>query len=330
MWPEEIEAAVTGLSDRLGERPFAIDLVFPAGMPETEDLDELRRLVPRGHWDYVDELRKRYDVPALTQPSRRFPRTGPMTERQFEVALASPAPIMAIGLGFTAEVVRRIHDSDKIAIALVGSVRQAVRAAGAGFDMVVAQGADAAAHTGRVGTFSLVPAVQQVVPMTPVLAAGGISSGAQMAAALALGAGGFWVGTAWLLAPESSSSPILQQKLLAASTDDTVVTRSNTGKPQRHVRTKWSDEWEAPQAPPPLPMPLQDVLVGELLDQINEHQIEPLVHYPAGQGIGLLDQVLPVADRINQFESQLARALDDLSAYRQTRPTSGMSEAPPV
>ena len=162
----------------------------------------------------------------------------------------------------------------------------------------MAQGAEAGAHTGTIGTFTLVPQIVDSTGDLPVLAAGGVATGRHIAAALAMGAAGVWMGTTWLTTAEHAAHlhPKLMPKLLAATSADTVITRSESGKTFRQIRSAWSDEWEADEAPPPLRMPYQDVLVGDLLGAIDEHGVEPLLHSGAGQGIGYATEVRPVAD----------------------------------
>ena len=179
--------------------------------------------------------------------------------------------------------------------------------------MIVAQGAEAGAHTGTVGTFTLVPQIVDACGDIPVLAAGGVATGRHVAAALALGAQGVWAGTIWLTTEEHTShmAPALVDKLLAASSADTVITRSNSGKTFRQIRTSWSDEWAAEGAPAPLKMPYQDVLVGDLLGAISEHEVAPLLHSGAGQGIGYATEVQPVA-------AVMERLVADAEAARST------------
>jgi NAD(P)H-dependent flavin oxidoreductase YrpB (nitropropane dioxygenase family) len=167
-----------------------------------------------------------------------------------------------------------------------------------GVDIIVAQGAEAGAHTGTIGTFSLVPQIVDACGDIPVLAAGGVATGRHMAAALAMGAQGVWAGTIWLTTTEHAGhmQPALVEKLLNATSADTVITRSESGKTFRQIRSAWSDEWEAENAPTPLKMPYQDVLVGDLLGAIDEHGVEPLLHSGAGQGIGYARTVRPVAE----------------------------------
>jgi NAD(P)H-dependent flavin oxidoreductase YrpB (nitropropane dioxygenase family) len=200
-------------------------------------------------------------------------------------------------------------------LALIGAPHHIGRARAAGVEILVAQGYDAGAHTGPIGTFSLVPKIVDEAGSIPVLAAGGVATGRHIAAALAMGAQGVWLGTAWLLTEEHQSHlhPVNIQKLKQAGLGDTVITRSESGKTFRQIRTAWSAEWESENAPQPLKMPYQDVLVGDLLGAIEEHDIEPLIHSGAGQSIGYFDTVKPVAEVMEDLVKQTRDALQGLS-----------------
>jgi NAD(P)H-dependent flavin oxidoreductase YrpB (nitropropane dioxygenase family) len=154
-------------------------------------------------------------------------------------------------------LIERAHSHNAVVAALVGTAEHARRQKAAGVDLIVAQGTEAGGHTGTVSTMVLVPEVVREVAPTPVLAAGGIVTGRQMAAAIALGADGVWCGSVWLTTPEAETDPAVQKKMLAASASDTVRSRSLTGKPARMLRSAWTEEWDEPTAPEPLPMPLQ-------------------------------------------------------------------------
>lgn len=178
----------------------------------------------------------------------------------------------------------------------------------------MAQGYDAGAHTGTIGTFSLVPQIVDIAGDVPVLAAGGVATGRHVHAALAMGAQGVLLGTAWLTTSEHAMHDVLRRKLLAAGSDDTVISRADIGKTLRQIRTDWSQEWAAPGAPTPLRMPYQDILVGDLLGAIDEHAIEPLMHTPAGQSIADFNEVRNVAEVmqgiVDEARTSMAHLLD--------------------
>ena len=201
-----------------------------------------------------------------------------------------------------AELTEQAHARGIVVAALVGTVEHARRQQAAGVDLIVAQGTEAGGHTGTVATMVLVPEVVRAVAPTPVLAAGGIVTGAQMAAAIALGAQGVWCGSVWLTTQEAETDPAVQQKMLAASSSDTVRSRSLTGKPARMLRSAWTDEWESEAAPAALQMPLQTLLTAGAQQRIRRSSARPgsgaqqLATYFVGQGVGLLDRVRPARE----------------------------------
>jgi NAD(P)H-dependent flavin oxidoreductase YrpB (nitropropane dioxygenase family) len=311
--PDEIEENLARIASAVEGRPFGIDLVIPAGMPERNNREEVERLLPDAHRAFVDGLWDKYQVPrdGLAGARSRFVRSEESARRQVDVVLASDASVFALGVGSPLDVIAAAKDRGKTIVSLVGQPRHAERALAAGTDILVAQGADAGAHTGPIGTFSLVPQVAAMADV-PVLAAGGVATGRHVAAALALGAVGVWVGTAWLLTEEAHLGDIEARQLETARSADTVITRSDSGKTLRVVRSAWTDEWEAEDAPVPLQMPLQDILVGDILGSIARNEVEELVHHPAGQGIAWFNERTTVADVMSGLVDEASEVLAGL------------------
>ena len=315
-FPHEIREELAELRERLGDLPFGVDLVLPPGMPEHNSREAIEAEIPDGHRAFVQDLIERYKVPPASEPGMRtrFIRSKEIEEEQLQAVMESDVDLFACGIGAPPEAIAEAHRRDKRTLALVGSPHHVRRARQAGVDLVVAQGYDAGAHTGPIGTYSLVPQVVEAAGDVPVLAAGGVATGAHIAAAFAMGAVGVWLGTAWLLAEEHQAHlhPVNREKLIAAGSADTVITRSESGKTFRQVRTAWSQEWEAEKAPKPLGMPMQDVLVGDLLGAIEEHDIEPLIHSGAGQSVAYFNEVRPVADIMEQLVDDTERAVSNM------------------
>jgi NAD(P)H-dependent flavin oxidoreductase YrpB (nitropropane dioxygenase family) len=299
-FPHEIRDELAELRRLVGDRPFGVDLVLPDGMPEHNSREAIEAHIPDEHRAFVAGLIDKYQVPEPSGPGMRtrFIRSAEIEAAQLEAVMASDVDLFACGIGAPRAAVDRAKELGKVTAALIGSPRHVRRALDSGVDIIVAQGAEAGAHTGTIGTFTLVPQPVDAVGDIPVLAAGGVATGRHIAAALAMGAAGVWMGTTWLTTTEHAAHlhPKLLPKLLAATSADTVITRSESGKTFRQIRTAWSDEWQAESAPEPLKMPYQDVLVGDLLGAIDEHGVEPLLHSGAGQGIGYATEVRPVAD----------------------------------
>ncbi|MCA3180840.1 MAG: nitronate monooxygenase [Burkholderiaceae bacterium] len=312
--PQEIRDELAQLRELAGDAPIGVNLVLPPGMPEDDDPGAIERELPERHKAFVRGLYDKYRVPPPKRRGMRtrFLRSNEVARAQMDAVVESDVELVACGIGAPADFVERCKRRGKRIVALCGSPKHARRALDAGADLLVAQGHDSAAHTGPIGTFSLVPQVVEVAGRVPVLAAGGVMTGRHVAAGLALGAQGAWTGSLWLASEEYAIHPILLRKLIAAGSDDTVVTRSESGKTFRQLRSAWSDEWAAPEAPRPLAMPYQDVLVGDLLGAIDDHEIEPLMHYAVGQGVAWIRERRTVAELYAALVEETWAALDAL------------------
>ena len=318
MFPEEIESALAEIRERVGSRPFGVDLVLPQNMPERNNREDIEAEIPDGHRAFVDHLYEKYQVPRDGQagPRSRFVRSNEVARRQADVVLNSDVDIFAMGIGSPPEFIAAAKDAGKRVLALVGNPKHAARALKQGAEILVAQGHDSGAHTGPIGTFSLVPQITEMAGDVPVLAAGGVATGKHIVAAMAMGAVGVWVGTAWLVTKEAHTSGKLLPKLLAAKSDDTVITRSKSGKTNRQLRTAYTDEWEAEDAPTPLKMPYQDILVGDLLGAIDRYEVEPLLGSGLGQGIAWFNEQTTVDDVMRKFVEEARQSLDSLNTLR--------------
>lgn len=316
----EIREELAWIRKQVGSRPFGVDLVIPGKIPEKNDRAAQEKLVPQGHRDFVEGLARKYDVPEPTRPGMRtrFIRSTEIIAAQVDAMAEADVDMVALGIGSPPEVVARMKRSGKLTVALVGQEKHAGRALEAGADILVAQGYDAGAHTGPIGTFSLVPRIVDLAGDVPVLAAGGVATGRHIAAALALGAQGVWVGTAFLLTEENAPhlSPGQIESLIRSGAADTVITRAESGKTFRQTKSAWSEEWAAKDAPEPLGHPLHDVLVGDFLGAIKEHDIKPLAHSGAGQGVAWFDRIRPVREVLRRFSDEAEAAIRGLSDQR--------------
>lgn len=324
--PQRLQSELTWIEEQTGGKPYGVDLLLPPKYVGAEqggiDAERTTELLPEEHRAFVDDLLTRYGIPAPTEAPRR-PSGGLNIspkgyEPLLEVAFAHDIRLIASALGSPpADLVERAHDHDVLVAALAGTTRHARRHAAAGVDLIVAQGTEAGGHTGEVATMVLVPEVVDAVRPVPVLAAGGIARGSQVAAALALGAEGVWCGSVWLTTEEAETAPVVKEKFLAASSSDTVRSRSMTGKPARMLRTAWTDEWDRPDSPDPLGMPLQTALITESQVRINQAAGHPgarareLSTYFVGQVVGSLDRVRPtravVLEMVEEFIATVGR-----------------------
>ncbi len=302
--PEQLEIELAWIEDELQGAPYGVDVLIPAQYVGIEkgglDRGEVDELIPAEHRRFVDDLLARYQVPDLPEgeePARgiaSWSHTG--AAPLVDIALAHDIALIANALGPAPPgLIEAAHARDVVVAGLTGKVQHAQRQEAAGVDLIVAQGYEAGGHTGEIGTMVLIPDVVDAVS-TPVLAAGGIASGRQMAAAMALGAAGVWTGSVWLTTEEAETHPVVKQKFLEASASDTLRSRSQTGKPARQLRSAWTDEWSDPANPDPLPMPLHGVLIAEAQQRINRaaatsEGAAKLANYFVGQVVGRMNKV---------------------------------------
>ncbi|MDP4508496.1 NAD(P)H-dependent flavin oxidoreductase [Nonomuraea turcica] len=327
--PEQLDTELTWIDERVGGRPYGVDVLVP-GKIDDSALDRRAHLldfIPDRHRDFVTHLLAKYGVSAPAQPltavadelGRRVTAAG--ATGLIDVALKHPIGLIASALGPPPEeMVAKARQAGVPVAALVGTVEHARRQVAAGADLIVAQGTEAGGHTGEIATMVLVPQVVDAVAPVPVLAAGGIASGRQMAAAMALGADGVWCGSVWLTTEEAETAPAVKRKMLAASSLDTVRSRSRTGKPARQLKSAWTEEWDSgPESPGPLGMPLQILLSEGAMARIGAaaEKGEPgavdLVNYYVGQVVGQLDQVKPAREVVYDMISEFGEAVERLA-----------------
>ncbi|WP_432157359.1 NAD(P)H-dependent flavin oxidoreductase [Streptomyces sp. bgisy153] len=316
--PDDLKRDLDWLDAHTGGRPYGLDVVMPAKKVEGVTEADVEAMIPETHRAFVRDTLARYGVPDLPDGEASGWRiTGWMEQvarTQLDVAFDHPIALLANALGSPpADVIARAHDQGVLVAALAGSARHAVKHVRAGIDIVVAQGYEAGGHTGDIASMVLTPEVVTAVAPLPVLAAGGIGSGEQAAAALALGAQGVWLGSVWLTTAEAElTSPALTRKLFAAGSGDTVRSRALTGKPARQLRTEWTDAWDDPAGPGTLPMPLQGLLVADALSRIQRYEVEPLLGTPVGQIVGRMNEVRDVQAVVDDLTRGFERAVDRL------------------
>jgi NAD(P)H-dependent flavin oxidoreductase YrpB (nitropropane dioxygenase family) len=304
--PEQLEIELNWIDEHVDGKPYGVDVVMPAKYAGAGELDpermgeQLKEMIPQQHRDWVNQLLAEHDVPELSEEDRSEGLLGWVHEKgreQVQIALEHPIKLLANALGSPPkDVVDLAHEHGVKVAALCGSVQQAERHVNQGVDIVVAQGGEAGGHTGDVASLVLWPDVVDAVAPAPVLAAGGIGTGRQIAAALALGCEGVWTGSIWLTTAEADTGSMAMEKLLAAGARDTVRSRSWTGKPARMLRTEWTEAWEREDSPGTLPMPLQFMLINDAMRRINKFNVKELTTMPVGQIVGRMNTVRPVRD----------------------------------
>ncbi|MCM2415882.1 nitronate monooxygenase family protein [Streptomyces sp. RKAG290] len=317
--PDDLARDLDWMQEHTDGRPYGLDVVMPAKKVEGVSEADVEAMIPAGHRQFVQETLAKHGVPGLAAGEASGWRiTGWMEEvarNQLDVAFGYPIGLLANALGSPpADVIARAHDQDVLVAALAGSARHARHHADAGIDVVVAQGYEAGGHTGEIASMVLVPDVVDAVGPLPVLAAGGIGSGEQIAAGLALGAQGVWLGSLWLTTEEADlHSRALTAKLLAAGSGDTVRSRALTGKPARQLRTEWTDAWDDPSGPGTLPMPLQGLLVAEAVSRIQKYETGALLGTPVGQIVGRMNTERSVQAVFDDLTRGFERAVDRIN-----------------
>jgi NAD(P)H-dependent flavin oxidoreductase YrpB (nitropropane dioxygenase family) len=331
--PEELEIELAWIDDHVDGKPYGVDLVMPANYVgkggKQPDEHELRAMIPQEHWDYVDSILAEFNIPQLPDDYNERARAAGLgvddqATRAVEVALTHPIKLLVNALGPPPkEVVDTAHSHGVLVAALVGSRRHAEKQVEIGVDVIVAQGTEAGGHTGDISTMVLVPEVVDAVgPDIPVLAAGGIGTGRQMAAGLALGAQGAWTGSIWLTVAEANTSPEALDNILAADSRSTVRSRAMTGKPARQLRTAWTDAWEREDAPKTLPMPLQGILFGEMARRVSRAHNRELSGFPVGQIVGRMNRIRPTQEVIFEIVEEWIATTERMAALLD-EPTAG-------
>ena len=343
--PERLEQELSWIDQQVKGRPYGADVIIPesfVGRGKVHDQQRLMAAIPDGHRAFVADLLGRHGI--TVEIDDDFLARTPIVheglgQELLDVIFSHPVRLVANALGVPpAFMIERAQKQGVPVAALVGAREHAIKQVRAGVDIVVAQGTEAGGHTGEVSTLVLVPevieAIRPVRPV-PVLAAGGIVTGRQMAAAVALGADGAWTGSVWLTTREAETPPGTVRKFLAASSRDTLRSAARTGKPARQLVSGWTRAWSAAEAPPPLPMPLQGLLAEPALRRVDalaakeDPQALELATYFVGQGVGLMNAVRPAGEVVREMAEDFLAATERLTSVAgiaSTGPGSGTTE----
>ena len=333
--PEQLKVELGWIDEHVDGKPYGVDVVMPASSVGREvgaDASKLAEMIPEKHRKFVDELMERFELPPLPEdepaPLGLLSWTDEGARELVDIALAHPIKLLANALGVPPQdVIEKAHKQDVRVAALVGRGSQAEHQVEAGVDVIIASGYEAGGHTGEITSMVLIPEVVDAVQPTPVLAAGGIGSGRQMAAALALGAEGVWTGSIWLTVKESNMGPMMMEKLIKATSKDTIRSRSLSGKPARQLRTAWIDAWEAEDSPGALPMPLQFMLTSEAQRRIGRYvqatESDPknLSGTPVGQIVGRMNSIPSCRDLVLEMVNEFIETTGRVSELLEATPT---------
>ncbi|HKC28448.1 MAG TPA: nitronate monooxygenase family protein [Jatrophihabitans sp.] len=322
---DKLDAALTWMDENTDGKPYGVDIVMPAKVPAEGTVTDLSKYIPDEHRRFVDDTLRKLGVPPL--PADGDPaRDGVLgwlhsvARAHVDVAMQHPIKLIANALGSPPkDVIDVAHARGVPVAALAGKAKHARAHVDNGVDIVIAQGTEAGGHTGEIATMVLVPEIVDAVGTDAhVLAAGGIGSGRQIAAALALGATGVWMGSYWLTTSEYQlgTGDAVQRALVAAGSDQTVRARIYSGKPARLLKTRWTEAWAEPGAPEPLPMPLQNLLVNEAHQRIAAADDPEVVAMPVGQVVGRMNAVRPVAEVFDELLTEFDETLRRLDKLR--------------
>ena len=334
--PEELRVELDWITAHTNGRPFGLDLIVPnkvEGRGEQISDEAMIARIPDEHREFAASVLDSQGIDTTDLDERRKGQltfhhnvSGDKTDAMLAVAAEYPIALLVNALGVPPPEMFDFARKHNIKVgALVGTVNHALNQARAGVDVLIAAGGEAGGHCGAVSTMVLIPEVCRALRKhdmdVPVLAAGGIATGEQMAAAMAMGAEGAWCGSVWLTTVEAETTPTVKAKMLQATASDTVRAKSRTGKPSRQLRSSWTDAWEADDAPAPLPMPLQGLVSEPALKKVDAaaaagHEgAEALATYWVGQAVGLMNEERSVADVMMEFKTEYLEAFQRVEGF---------------
>ncbi len=333
--PERLEEELAWIDAHVDGQPYGVDLLIPEKMAGKHEEVNARQMVtglPDSHTGFADAVLAKHGIEAgafdeardrMVQIGRNLRPAG--AADLLDVAFKHPIKLIANALGVPPPLMLELGKRHGVPVAaLVGAREHAVKQVEAGVDILVVAGGEAGGHCGDVSTLVLVPEVVAAIAglrAVPILAAGGIVTGRQMAACMAMGAAGAWTASVWLTTHEAETNPVVKDKMLKATSRDTVRSRSRTGKPSRQLRSSWTQAWEAPGAPSPLPMPLQSLISEpplarvDKLAQSGHAGAQELATYWVGQGVGLMNEAKSVRAVMQEFQEDFLAAYERLGGF---------------
>ena len=325
-----LEAELSWIDEHIDGKPYGVDLIAPTSMAVAEEngaTEDLKNRVPQEYFDFASGILERHGIDSSDVYANQYESDSFLTKNKatsiIDVAFDHPIKLIANALGVPpAYMIDMGKEKGVATAALIGTREHAIKQVEAGVNIVVASGTEAGGHCGDVSTLVLIPEVYSVLKDSgvPVVAAGGIVTGRQMAACMAMGAAGVWTGSVWLTCAESDTPPVLKEKMLRASSRETVRSRSRTGKHSRQLRSPWTDAWESNTAPEPLSMPLQSQVTENPLAKVTK--LAEIGHEGArqlstswvGQGVGLMSSTQSAKAIVYDFMQDYLVASERLQA----------------
>ena len=335
MSPEQLEKELKWIDDHIDGKPYGVDVLIPNKMvdkSEKFDAEKLKSMIPQEYADYRADILENHDIEAselrtIDTAGSSFAQNTKAdgAKALLDVAFSHPIKLIANALGVPPDWMLEMGKENDVKVAaLLGTAQHAINQVKAGVDILVVSGTEAGGHCGSVSTMVLIPEVHKAIQPygdVPILAAGGIVTGQQMAAAMAMGASGAWCGSVWLTTVESEVPPVIKEKMVAANSSQTVRSRSRTGKHSRQLVSPWTEAWESEKAPDPLPMPLQPMVAEPALQKVNKlaeggHAgAQDLSTYWVGQGVGLMNASISASDVVQEFKEDFISAYERLTNF---------------
>ena len=332
--PDRLEEELRWIDAHIEGKPYGIDLIVPNKMAEVSagglNRNKVEAAIPQEYFQFAAGILARHDISAeglysfrdeTFRASQNMQASG--AAETLEVAFSHPIKLVANALGVPPTIMLEMGKQHGVQVAaLVGAKKHAIRQVQAGVDVLIAAGGEAGGHCGEVSTLVLIPEIHAAIQSygnIPILAAGGIVTGRQMAACMAIGAAGAWTGSVWLTTSEAETNPVVKEKMLHASSRDTVRSQARTGKYSRQLRSAWTDAWEAEDSPTPLPMPLQSLVTEPALGRVDKLSqsghagAKDLATYWVGQGVGLMNRQMSAAAVVQEFKEDFFNAFVRLS-----------------
>ena len=330
--PETLEIELSWIDEQVDGKPYGVDLIVPTSIDSKEgglSVADLEARIPEAHRRYVEQILAEHGIATNDLWEQELSEGYGDNMRaagaslQLDTALQHDVKLVVNALGVPPRfMLDAAREKGVLVGALAGTTQHAIKHAEAGIDVVIAAGGEAGGHCGEIATMVLVPETVEALQEydnVAVLGAGGIVTGRQMAACMAMGAQGVWTGSVWLTTAEAETHPVIKEKMLSANSRQTVRSRSRTGKYTRQLRSPWTDAWQATEAPDPLPMPLQGLVSGPALRKIDKLALSgdpgarALSTYWVGQGVGLMNESVAARTVVYDFMQDFASATERLS-----------------
>ncbi|KZX56619.1 monooxygenase [Halioglobus sp. HI00S01] len=323
---EQLKEELDWIDAHIGDHIYGVDTAIPQkyeGMDKStpeELVAMIQAAIPEQHRDFTAKLLNDAGVPEWPDANDGISLSFSAVQAQALVdeALTRPKCKMIVNALGTPppEIVKQVHDAGRLIGALAGRLKHGIAHKEAGLDFVVCQGSEGGGHAGEVTSMVLWPQMIDAVAPLPVLAAGGIGNGRQMLAAMSMGAAGVWMGSRWLISTEAQAEPAQRESYKSASSEDTVRSRSFTGKTARMLKNEWTEAWEQQDTPDPLPMPLQGYLTFDAVRRTHRYagveDCQKVAFNPVGQVVGQMNTEESCRDIMYSLLNEYAEALENV------------------